>query len=427
MTKAWQSLTRRRLLAGAGAVAAASLLPSWDREAFADQIVPFEPLSRTTRIDAPDFDSRPPDTESFKAGVRPTRPTAGIRIERQVIGSGAARKIIIHHYGHGGAGITLSWGTAKRAVGLVETAVREVMAAGEVPRIVILGSGIIGLTTARELVDRWPRDWPALRLTVRAKAFKDTTSFVAAGQFEPSVVFRDYYRLGRTDELKGILRDSHNKLLDFGRDKRQRYGVRRRRNFAVMRTIDAFDHRYMPPEVVSAPRRWTNLPINGLSNLSGYEYETWLVNPTVLMPALREELTREGVVFRIGDSRVVTRAELPALDSNIIVNCTGIGSKLLFDDVALEGRRGHVIKLNNPRNLRYFLSAGCNEGMADMPNYRSAYVFARQDDVIVGGSWTSDFDPANPVRVDPVQCREILARVRGIMAGRTDCVPVGPR
>ena len=62
-----------------------------------------------------------------------------------------------------------------------------------------------------------------------------------------------------------------------------------------------------------------------------------------------------------------------------------------------------------------------------MPNYRSAYIFGRQDDVIVGGSWTSDFDPANPVRVDPVQCREILARVRGIMAGRTDCVAVGPR
>ncbi|MFO1172220.1 MAG: FAD-dependent oxidoreductase [Hyphomicrobiaceae bacterium] len=422
-----RGLSRRMVIGGGLAAAAALSLPMLDDEAEADTLSHFEPLPPGTRIDAPDFDSRGPDGESFKAGVRPTRPMAGIRMERQVIGSGAARKVIIHHYGHGGAGITLSWGSAKRAVGLIETAVREVMAAGETPRIVILGAGIIGMTTARELVDRWQRDWPALRLTVRAKAFRDTTSFVAAGQFEPSVVFRDYYRLGRTDELKGILRDSHNKLLDFGRDKRQRYGIRRRRNFAIMRTIDAFDARYMPPEVVGPPRRWTSLPINGLSDLSGYEYETWLVNPTVLLPILREELTAEGVVFRIGDSRVVSRAEIPALDSNIIVNCTGIGSKLLFDDAALEGRRGHVIKLNNPRNLRYFLSAGCNEGMADMPNYRSAYIFARQDDVIVGGSWTSDFDPANPVRVDPVQCREILARVRGIMAGRTDCVPVGPR
>jgi glycine/D-amino acid oxidase-like deaminating enzyme len=417
--------TRRNFLAAGAALAGGLLLPGLGGSpASADTIVPLEPLPDTTRIRVPDFNNRPLDALSFRAGVRPVR-SSGIRIQKQVIGSGASRKIVVHNYGHGGAGITLSWGTAKRAVLLIEDAVREVLAAGQTPRIVVLGSGIVGLTTASELVSRWRQDWPRLDLTVRAKAFRDTTSFIAAGQFEPSVIFRTYADRGRSEELKEILRDSHKKLLDLGPEGRRRHGVSRRRNFSIARPIDAYDHRFMPAEIVPRPRFWSRFPFEGLSGMSGYEYETWLVNPTVMMPALREELTRAGVLFRIGDRRVVARAELAGLDANIIVNCTGIGSQLLFDDADLEGRRGHIVKLNNPRELRFLLSASCYEGMETMRTRRSAYVFCRPDSIIVGGSWTYDFDPADPVRVDPNQCRAILERMRAIMSGAVACPVTG--
>ena len=45
-----------------------------------------------------------------KVGLRPVRP--GVRLERD--GS------VIHCYGHGGAGVTLSWGCADDVVGLVD-------------------------------------------------------------------------------------------------------------------------------------------------------------------------------------------------------------------------------------------------------------------------------------------------------------------
>jgi D-amino-acid oxidase len=45
-----------------------------------------------------------------KVGLRPTRPT--VRLER--VGR------VVHCYGHGGAGVTLSWGCADEVVGLVE-------------------------------------------------------------------------------------------------------------------------------------------------------------------------------------------------------------------------------------------------------------------------------------------------------------------
>jgi D-amino-acid oxidase len=44
-----------------------------------------------------------------KVGLRPVRPA--VRVERQ--GS------VVHCYGHGGAGVTMSWGTADEVVGLV--------------------------------------------------------------------------------------------------------------------------------------------------------------------------------------------------------------------------------------------------------------------------------------------------------------------
>lgn len=48
-------------------------------------------------------------------GLRPVRPT--VRIERTESASGT---VLIHNYGHGGAGVTLSWGCADDVLALME-------------------------------------------------------------------------------------------------------------------------------------------------------------------------------------------------------------------------------------------------------------------------------------------------------------------
>ena len=50
-----------------------------------------------------------------KVGLRPGRPE--IRLEREDLANGA---FCIHNYGHGGAGVTLSWGCAEEALRLVQ-------------------------------------------------------------------------------------------------------------------------------------------------------------------------------------------------------------------------------------------------------------------------------------------------------------------
>ena len=52
---------------------------------------------------------------SHAAGLRPGRPEVRLEAERRGAG------VVIHNYGHGGAGVTLSWGCAAEVVRLVET------------------------------------------------------------------------------------------------------------------------------------------------------------------------------------------------------------------------------------------------------------------------------------------------------------------
>lgn len=52
-----------------------------------------------------------------KVGLRPGRPT--VRLEREQLAGG---KLLIHNYGHGGAGVTLSWGCAADVARLIAQA-----------------------------------------------------------------------------------------------------------------------------------------------------------------------------------------------------------------------------------------------------------------------------------------------------------------
>jgi len=84
---------------------------SWDRTpdpATADRI-----LERATRL-LPDLARA--RVVGHRVGLRPARPTVRLEEERHADG---AR--VIHCYGHGGAGVTLSWGCADEVLGLAES------------------------------------------------------------------------------------------------------------------------------------------------------------------------------------------------------------------------------------------------------------------------------------------------------------------
>ena len=105
------------------------------------------------------------------AGLRPYR-AEGFVVRAERLGS----KLLVHNYGHGGGGVTLSWGTSDMAAELVIDSGRE----GDVA---VLGAGAVGLATARLLQRRgrtvtiYTRDLPP-----------NTTSNMAGAQWSPSTV-----------------------------------------------------------------------------------------------------------------------------------------------------------------------------------------------------------------------------------------------
>src|SRR5271156_6708266 len=104
-------------------------------------------------------------------GLRPFRPSGFV-----VRGEKLDDKTVIHNYGHGGAGITLSWGTAQLAV--------EEAAKVEARECAVIGCGVVGLSTARLLQQR------GYSVTIYAKAMPpDTTSNVAGGLWSPVTLY----------------------------------------------------------------------------------------------------------------------------------------------------------------------------------------------------------------------------------------------
>ncbi len=121
-------------------------------------------------------------------GLRPYR-AEGFKVEAERIGD----KLLVHNYGHGGAGITLSWGTASLAVDLlseppaVAGGSRRNRSSRRSPRrFAVLGCGVNGLSTARLLQRRF-QDGPGT-VTIYAKDLPpETTSNIAGGFWWPRV------------------------------------------------------------------------------------------------------------------------------------------------------------------------------------------------------------------------------------------------
>src|SRR5262245_49133060 len=125
--------SRRALLEAAGAAAVGTALSACAGRTRAPLVSPERRLARV----------RVSEDRVIRTvvGLRPFR-RSGFRVHAEKLGG----KTLVHNYGHGGGGITLSWGTS-------ELAVDEAWKTGET-RFAVLGCGAVGLATARLLQRR---------------------------------------------------------------------------------------------------------------------------------------------------------------------------------------------------------------------------------------------------------------------------------
>jgi FAD dependent oxidoreductase len=152
---------RRQLLAGAGAAALLGGLEGCVATFGAKRAPPAASLQLTPVRASTDRITR------ITVCTRPFR-AQGPRLDTEKVGA----KLIVHNYGHGGSGWSLSWGSSSIAV-------RKAMATGE-RDIAVIGCGALGLTSAL-LLQR-----AGARVTIYAKELPpNVRSSLATGLWTP--------------------------------------------------------------------------------------------------------------------------------------------------------------------------------------------------------------------------------------------------
>lgn len=305
-------------------------------------------------------------------GLRPYR-ESGFVVRTDVLDG----KPVVHNYGHGGGGITLSWGTAHLAL--------EHAAATEHREAAVVGCGAVGLATAR-LLQR--HGW---RVRIYARDLPpETTSNIAAGQWSPfSVYSPSAVTSGFMEQFRRASRLSYRHYQDLvGPD----YGVSWIDNFHVSDApiIPSGMHLDMPDV------------FPGIHDLSPDEHAfpvphvrrvvTMLVETGRYLRAMERDARLAGAEIVVRDFR--SPAELIDLPEPLVVNCTGLGARELFDDRELVPVRGQLLVLLPQREIDYIL-------LRDGAPY---YMMPRADGIVLGGSfergeWSLDPDPAVSRRI----------------------------
>jgi glycine/D-amino acid oxidase-like deaminating enzyme len=299
------------------------------------------------------------------AGLRPYR-RQGFVVRQEQLGE----KRLVHNYGHGGAGITLSWGASKLAT--------ELGLQGHSGAVAVIGSGVVGLSTARLVQEA------GFPVTIYAAALPpETTSNIAGGQFHPAYAFSEHVV---TPEFLA----QFTRALDYSWRRFQimvgeDYGVRWLPTYVEsdspeQKTIPTF-----PPIDRMLSRSESPFPWDGT-----LRYDTMYIETGRYLRQMVRDVQIAGGKFEV--RKFASPAEIASLPEALVFNCTGLGSRDLFNDQDLRPARGQLAILEPQPEVQYAFTGG------------PGYMFPRPDGIILGGTfeldqWDTTPDPATITRI----------------------------
>ena len=365
--------------ASAPARLATTTRPVFQRQAFAPLLTDPGRLSRITVC-----------TRPFRA--------QGPRIEAETIGD----KRVVHNYGHGGSGWSLSWGSAGLA--------RDLALQGGQRQVAVIGCGALGLTASLQILragaqvtiyaaERTPHtrsaratgvwspdsrvaaessvsaDFPARWEAMARRSWVDHHAFV--GLDGDPVRFIEQYNLR---DKPGGGSGSVGPEPAPGRVGFVRYGGRLDDLTPHSRVLRRDDHPFPVAAAETGPIMTFNVA----------EYARQLT----------EAFLMEG-------GRIVQRvfnhpSELASLAEPVVVNCTGYGARALFGDESIIPVRGQIAWLPPQPELTYALY------------YRSISMVPRHDGIVIQANGRSQMvgygvDDETPDRAEAEQALAALA------------------
>jgi D-amino-acid oxidase len=339
--------------------------------------------------------------------LRPFR-AAGPRLEVERVGD----KTVVHNYGHGGSGWSLSWGSSSIAV-------EKAMAAGE-RDVAVIGCGALGLTSAILLQragakvtiyakERPPEvrsaratgswtpdsrialtnavspDFPALWEKMCRNSFHTYESYL--GMAGNPVEWKDEYALSDDRSAPAATMVPANPrpadALSFAR-------YRNRVSDLTPRSVD------LPPGSHPFPTRYARRNSNLTFNIAGYSRQ--LVNDFLV-----EGGKIEHVEFH-------SPSDLAQLPQKVMINATGYGARALWNDESIVPVRGQIAWLIPQPEVNYGVQ------------YKNVNILARRDGIVVQDGGIGEMEGYNdsneqPDRAAAESAVRVVAELYGRMAG----------
>lgn len=306
-------------------------------------------------------------------GLRPFRKT-GPRVEKQSLGS----KTIVHNYGHGGSGWSLSWGTALIASELVEQTKEK--------KIGVMGCGVVGLATARTLQQK------GYEVTIYTKdSYPNITSAMATGTWSPTSrlilpehvtpEFAAMYQKACMHSYRTFQRLlGLNQVVDWMDAYSIRSGEQRRSDYS-----DELKSKLETPEVSFYPK---GIPLSRREN--PFKFDEVSKSPTTIfnipsyLKMMRDDFLLAGGKIEFKDFK--KPEDVDALPQKCVVNCTGLGAQEIFGDNDLMPVSGQLCFLIPQPELTYRANMG------------GVYFIPRRDGIMIGGNgidgnWDTTPDP----------------------------------
>jgi D-amino-acid oxidase len=317
-------------------------------------------------------------------GLRPFR-EGGIRLETEKVGD----TVVVHNYGHGGAGLTLSWGTVFEAV---SQGVEHLKEPGV--KVAVIGGGVIGFTTADEL-QRLGHS-----VTIYSEEFfPSNVSNIAGGLWSPVSVDLEAASPTEVERLKRIQIDSwrtYRALEKLG------WPVRSMPMFVTeeAREKSGLDLFEALPEIFQVTHH-ARLPIKGVTQ-GGYEVSTILIDTPQYMRRLKAKVEQKGAVLIQRKFRSMQEIADEVGAGAVVFNCTGLGARELAKDANVIPVRGDLVYIKahagfEPAKIGY---------MAFYGPHGTDYMFPRSSEIVVGGTFRKG---ENSTAVEAATCAQKLA------------------
>jgi D-amino-acid oxidase len=299
--------------------------------------------------------------------LRPFR-AAGPRLDVESV----AGKVVVHNYGHGGSGWSLSWGSA-------DIAVRKALEAADGRRdIAIIGCGALGLTaaiTAQRAGLRatiYARERPPLVRSSRATGSWTPDSRIALTSGASADFPALWERMARTSFS---MYQSYLGLPGTPIEWTDRYSL----------SDDEHQGEHGPPPPPEGGHDWAHyadriadLTPRPLRLPAGtHPFPTpWVSRNSMLTFNVADYAWQLMTDFQVAGGRIETREfhapqDLATLPEAVLIDCTGYGARQLWADESIVPVRGQIAWLIPQDDVHYGLQ------------YKGLFVLARRDGIVV--------------------------------------------